>query len=131
MARLTSMQVRFLVHYQAMGSPTFGNATRAAAAAGYRWPRQQGSRLLSQPKIKGLAGIIFDNQLSRLIEEASERALAVQRARRAGISGPLDLDPDEILKAATRHPPDGPAYGPADDDTDDDIMDDDIDDDIT
>ena len=73
---LSAKRLRFVEKYHACG----GNATRAAAAAGYKSPRRQGSRLLKDPRVaeaierrmqraSQAAGITRDGMVKHLWEE--------------------------------------------------------------
>ena len=50
--RMTDRQRAFVAAYLTRGTRAYLCATRAAAAADYRWPDKQGSRLMTFPIVK-------------------------------------------------------------------------------
>jgi phage terminase small subunit len=82
---LTPKQESFCVHYVSIGTPTFGNATRAAIAAGYsrRSARSIGSENLTRPDICSAIRNHLNNaniNRKRIMQEMAETALTADIA---------------------------------------------------
>lgn len=93
MHTLNDMQEAFCQAYVTNG----GHAANAAEAAGYAHPYQQGSRLLTNPKVsarlKELIGLNMTSRLGELVQEAFGVALdheAPTRDRLTAIFGLMD-----------------------------------------